>query len=70
MEQDSETPNLMPCALTTWACGLSAPGAWMHLCSFKAVQTVTRLLDSLLEWSLAYNSLPNSLQISVLSLIP
>ena len=31
---------------------------------------IARLLNPFLEWSLAYNSLPNSLKIPFLSLIP
>lgn len=43
----------------------------MLLVFFKVVLMVARLLDSsFLEWSSAYNNLPNSLKISFLSLTP
>ena len=40
------------------------PGGWGSLV------IIARLLNAFLEWSLAYNSLPNSLKIPFLSLIP
>ena len=40
------------------------PGGWGSLV------IIARLLNPFLEWSLAYNSLPNSLKIPFLSLIP
>ena len=42
----------------------------MLLVFFKVVLMVARLLDSsFLEWSSAYNNLPNSLKVPFLSLI-
>ena len=59
MCQDS---YLLSCVLTIKAYGSMCLALEWTWSSFKLVYVIARLLDSFLEWSLAYNSLSNSLK--------